>query len=145
MRQMVTTVRVQFDGPEVRIHQYDILSSRKCKVEAGLEVIGHWFHHSCCRMMTVYSVCTVASVSKAKSKPEQRAALRPIKPASECRFRPTFITVVFFHGFQLSVRSLRTYGKIQTHFQIQYKGNYIPHSGIRCNLLVTLLLQLEFI
>lgn len=72
------------------------------------------------------------------------AAIRPRKPASECRFIPAFITV-FFHGFQLSVRSLGTYGKIQTRFQIQYKGTYIPHSGIRCNLLVTLLLQLEFI
>lgn len=60
-------------------------------------------------------------------------------------FIPTFITVVFFHGFQLAVRSPRTYGKIQTSFQIQYKGNYIPNSCIRCNLLVTLLLQLEFI
>lgn len=46
---------------------------------------------------------------------------------------------------QQLVRPCRIYGKIQTTFQIQYKGNYIPNSCIQCNLLVTLLLQLEFI
>lgn len=37
------------------------------------------------------------------------------------------------------------YGKIQTTVQIQYKGNYFPNSSIQCNLLITLLPQLEFI
>ena len=43
------------------------------------------------------------------------------------------------------MRSRRICGIIQTTFQIQYKGNYIPNSCIQCNLLLTFPLQLEFI
>lgn len=110
--------------------------SQKRKDVAGLEVIGHWFNQSWCCIMTVHTVlfktcqdCTV-SVSKASYLPEPRSAVRPVKLDSVWGFILVFITVVFFHGFQLSVRSPTTYGKIQTSFQIQYKGNYIPHSGI---------------
>lgn len=56
MGQMVTKAKVQFDRREVRTHRDDLLSPRKCKDVAGLEVIGHWFNHSCCCMMTIYSV-----------------------------------------------------------------------------------------
>lgn len=57
----------------------------------------------------------------------------------------TFLFSFSFLKLQQLVSPCWIYGKIQTTVQIQYKGNYFPNSSIQCNLLITLLPQLEFI
>lgn len=71
--------------------------------------------------------------------------LNYVKPSRKTGFISLYIFFFSSEFVQQFVRPCWIYGKIQTTFQIQYKRNYFPNSCIQCNLLITFLLQLEFI